>query len=216
MTVSTTINKISYAGNGTATVFAIPFPFQEAGHLKVYQMLDGVRIRRTDWTIENGNLIFAAAPVDKSHIVIMRELPLRQETDYRENEILPAETLERDLDKLTMLAQQLAEELERSVKVDVFSDVDPEELGKRVERVWSSCDNIDTVAGDLDAVRTAAALLSVKDAIVSVASVVKEISFIVHHIRNEGGLFYAEYVPAADRVVIQGQQDQAGFLFEEV
>lgn len=93
MTVSTTTNKVAYIGNGVATSFAIPFPFLEQGHLKVRQLLNNEQTDRTDWTISGGNMVFATAPADDAQIVIMREVPLTQETDYRE------ETLRRWLER---------------------------------------------------------------------------------------------------------------------
>ena len=128
MTVSTTTNKVSYEGNGLATSFAIPFPFLEITDLKVYQLLEDVQTERKDWTIQNGNLIFTTAPVLGAQIVIIREVPLKQETDYCENEILAAETLERNFDKLTMLVQQLKEQADRAVTVDIFDDTQGAEL----------------------------------------------------------------------------------------
>ena len=128
MTVSTTTNKVAYIGNGIATTFAIPFPFLEREHLKVYQLLKDVQTERTDWTVSGGNMVFATAPADDAQIVIMREVPLTQETDYRENEVLPAETLERNFDKLTMQIQQLKEQAERAVTVDIFDDTDAASL----------------------------------------------------------------------------------------
>ncbi|MBR1777076.1 MAG: hypothetical protein IJ752_00620 [Alphaproteobacteria bacterium] len=109
MTVNTTTNKVAYIGNGVAASFAIPFPFLEKEHLKVHQLLNDVQTERRDWTISGGNMVFATAPANEAQIVIMREVPLTQETDYRENEVLPAETLERNFDKLTMQVQQLKE-----------------------------------------------------------------------------------------------------------
>ena len=102
MTVSTTTNKVSYIGNGVATTFAIPFPFLKQEHLKVRQLLNNVQTERTDWTVSGGNIVFSTAPANDAQIVIMREVPLTQETDYRENGVFPAETLERNFDKLTM------------------------------------------------------------------------------------------------------------------
>ena len=128
MTVSTTTNKVAYIGNGVATTFAIPFPFLEPEHLKVKQLLDNVQTERTDWTISGGNMVFATAPENDAQIVIMREVPLTQETDYRENEVLPAETLERNFDKLTMQVQQVKEQAERAVTVDIFDDTDAASL----------------------------------------------------------------------------------------
>ncbi len=63
------------------------------------------------------------APESGAEIAIVREVPLMQETDYRDNEILHAETLERNFDKLTMQVQQLAEKSARAVTV-VKSDND--------------------------------------------------------------------------------------------
>lgn len=128
MTVSTTTNKVAYIGNGVATTFAIPFPFLEREHLKVYQLLNDVQTERTDWTVSGGNMVFETAPADGAQIVIIRKVPLTQETDYRENEILPAETLERNFDKLTMQVQQLKEQADRAVTVDIFDDTDAASL----------------------------------------------------------------------------------------
>ena len=128
MTVSTTTNKVSYIGNGIATTFAIPFPFLEKEHLKVWQLLNDIQTERTDWTVSGGNMVFATAPAENAQILIMREVPLTQETDYRENEVLPAETLERNFDKLTMQVQQLKEQTDRAVTVDIFDGTDAASL----------------------------------------------------------------------------------------
>lgn len=135
MTVSTTTNKVAYIGNGIATTFAIPFPFLEREHLKVRQLLNNVKTERTDWTVSGGNMIFATASAENAQIVIMREVPLTQETDYRENEALPAETLERNFDNLTMQVQQLKEQANRAVTVDIFDDTDAASL---IPSIWQS------------------------------------------------------------------------------
>lgn len=128
MTVSTTTNKVTYIGNGVATSFAIPFPFLETAHLSVYQLLNDIQTQREDWTVQNGNLIFETAPANGAEIVILREVPFTQETDYRENEILAAETLERNFDNLTMQVQQLKEQADRAVTVDIFDDTQAADL----------------------------------------------------------------------------------------
>lgn len=141
MTVSTTTNKISYIGNGITIEFAIPFPFLENSHLKVYQLLNDIQTQRTDWTIQNGNLVFESAPATESQIVIMREVPFTQETDYRENEILAAETLERNFDSLTMQMQQLKEQADRAVTIDVFDDSQASELLPSIRNAVSEAAN---------------------------------------------------------------------------
>lgn len=139
MTISTETNKVSYIGNGVATSFAIPFPFLEQEHLKVYQLLNNVRTERMDWTISGGNMVFAAPPAEDSQIVIMREVPWTQETDYHENETLLAETLERNLDMLTMQVQQLKEKAGRAVTVDIFDDTDAAGLIPSIRQAVSDC-----------------------------------------------------------------------------
>lgn len=142
MTVSADTNKISYIGNGTATEFAVPFPFLDAAHLKVYQLLNNVQSERTDWTIQDGNVVFASAPASEAQIVILREVPFTQETDYRENEILAAETLERNVDKLTMICQQIKEKVDRSVGVSLFSNANPSEIIDEIETLYVIKDEI--------------------------------------------------------------------------
>ena len=124
MTVSSQTNKVIYIGNGVAKEFAIPFSFLEKEHIKVRQKKNDIQTERTDWTVSGGNMVFATAPTDGAQILIMREVPLTQETDYRENEVLLAETLESNFDKLTMQVQQLNEQAGRAVTVDVFDDTD--------------------------------------------------------------------------------------------
>ena len=148
MTVSTTTNKVVYIGNGIATSFAIPFPFLEKEHLKVWQLLNDVQTERTDWTVSGGNMVFETAPADGAQIVIMREVPLTQETDYRENEILPAETLERNFDNLTMQVQQLKEKQDRALLLDVFSDDDPNEFVRDVKNAVATAQNAAQEAGN--------------------------------------------------------------------
>ncbi|MBR1777609.1 MAG: hypothetical protein IJ752_03375 [Alphaproteobacteria bacterium] len=146
MTVSTTTNKVAYFGNGIATSFAIPFPFLEREHLRVMQLLNNVQTERTDWTILGGNMIFETAPANDAQIIIMREVPLTQETDYRENEILSAETLERNFDKLTMQVQQLKEQAERAVTVDLFDDTNASSLVPSIRQAVSDCAEYATAA----------------------------------------------------------------------
>ena len=139
MTVSSQTNKIIYTGNGVAKEFAIPFSFLEREHLKVRQKKDNIQTKRTDWTVSGGNMVFETAPEAGTEIAIVREVPLTQETDYRDNEILHAETLERNFDKLTMQVQQLSEKQDRAVTVDIFDDTQAAELIPSIRKAVSDC-----------------------------------------------------------------------------
>ena len=158
MTVSSTVSSIIYVGDGLTTEFDVPFRFLEDSDLKLsIQATDGTvtdLVLNSDYTVsganeDNGGKVYLVNPVaDQAKLSILRIMDLLQETDYRENERFPAESHERALDKLTFEVQQLQEQSDRAIKVDVFSDVDPDVLRQHIERVWDSCDNIDIVAND--------------------------------------------------------------------
>ena len=164
MTVSSTTSSIIYVGDGLTTEFDVPFRFLEDSDLQLsIQATDGTvtnLVLNSDYTVsganeDNGGKVYLVNPVgDQAKLSILRVMDLLQETDYRENERFPAESHERALDKLTFEAQQLQAQLDRAIKVDVFSDVDPDVLRQHIERVWDSCDNIDTVADDITNVDT--------------------------------------------------------------
>ena len=166
MTISTQDSKVNYQGNGQTTVFQIPFPFLENNQIYVQKKdAEGILINytyATDYTVtgageENGGSVtLNVAPEQGSTISIYRDVPLTQEVDYRENEIFPAETHEEALDKLTMEVQQIQEQLDRSVKVDRFSDVDLDIIINEIERVYDSTDNIDITANNINNVNTVA------------------------------------------------------------
>ncbi len=159
MTVSSQTNKVIYIGNGVAKEFAIPFSFLEQEHIKVRQKKNDIQTERTDWTVKSGNLVFADAPESGAEIAIVREVPLTQETDYRDNEILHAETLERNFDKLTMQVQQLKEQADRAVTVDLFSQSIPSEFIGKLKTLYAKKENVNAVAEKINQVNDCAEAL---------------------------------------------------------
>ena len=173
MTVSSQRNKVLYIGNGVATEFAIPFSFLEQEHIKVRQKKNDIQTERTDWEINGGNIVFKTAPESGTEIAIVREVPLTQETDYRDNEILHAETLERNFDKLTMQVQQLAEKSARAVTVDIFDDTQADSLIPSIRKAVSACQSaVKATAEDVQkaTAQTVAATASAANAAASEAN----------------------------------------------
>ena len=134
MTLSTTANKVSYAGDGTTVSFAIPFLFLENAHISA--VLHDAAGTETTWALNTeftltgagaaagGTLTVVVSPSDYTPaagetLVIRRVVPETQETDYPEGGAFPASAHEQALDKLTMLVQQHAEEIARALKVPV-------------------------------------------------------------------------------------------------
>ena len=134
MTVSSETKKNTYSGTGSQTAFAFSFPILDEDHLLV-QLKDtngvittqtitthytvggtGNTTGSTDFT--SGTVTFVTAPASTDTVIIARNVPLTQETDYQENDTFPAETHEDALDKLTMISQEQDEQLDRTVKLD--------------------------------------------------------------------------------------------------
>ncbi len=127
MTISSTINRKEYTGNGSTTSFSFPYSVLLAADLKVYQA--GVlKTLTTHYTLSgtapytNGtNVQFLVAPASAESIVILRDPALTQLLDLLINSALPADELEKSYDLLTMLQQRLSERVDRSFH---FSDTD--------------------------------------------------------------------------------------------
>ena len=142
MTVSSTTNKTGYEGNGIVSEFAIPFYFLKETDIEVWFVSKTVAEKRldygTDYTVSGagnqngGSVTLAEAPAVGDKITVARVVPMTQEVDYRENEIFPAETQERALDKLTMMVQQNAEKLTRSLTLGITSSENPDEILPRI------------------------------------------------------------------------------------
>jgi hypothetical protein len=124
MTVSASTSRADYTGNGTTTVFSVPFYFLDNTHLLVYKTtvagVTSTMALTTDYTVtgagspSGGSITMAVAPSSGETIAILRNVPLDQTTNYVANDPFPAESHESALDKLTMIAQQLYEKVNRA------------------------------------------------------------------------------------------------------
>lgn len=165
MTVKSDQRKIIYQGNGTTTQFAVPFYFIQNADIQA-SVNDGTTttdlVLGTDYTltgagVETGGTLTTVSPVAAgSEIAILRAVAYKQEMDIPENDIFPSQNMERALDRLTMQTQQLAEQVDRSVKVDVFSDVDPAFFGLEIEALYAIKDDLTTDAANISAITTTA------------------------------------------------------------
>ncbi len=129
MTVPTTTNRISYSGS-TATGYPYTFKIFSNSDLEVYQTSGATTQKLTldaDYTVSGagqdsgGNVTLAQAPAASDILTIRRVLPLTQEIDYQPLDPFPAESHEEGLDRGVMLAQQIQEELGRSLKLAAYT-----------------------------------------------------------------------------------------------
>lgn len=143
MTVSSEVSSVSYNGNGSTQIFAVPFYFLDDSHLRVIlRAADGtetVQTITTNYTVsgagnqDGGSVTMLAAPASGVTLAIVRNVPATQETDYVANDPFPAESHERALDKLTMLIQQAGFDISRAIRVP-DSDPEPSLLPSSIDR----------------------------------------------------------------------------------
>ena len=130
MTVSTTIIKNFHNGNASTTNFAYQFRILEDTDLLVIIRTnstgaEATKTLLTHYTVagagdaSGGSITFTAGniPASGETVVIRRNVPQTQAIDYIANDPFPAETHEEGLDRSTMVAQQVAEESNRSIKL---------------------------------------------------------------------------------------------------
>ena len=115
MTVSSTINAISYTGNSILTTFAYTFRIFADTDLQVY--VNGVlKTLTTDYTVTGagnvggGNVIFGVAPAAVP-ITIKRVVATTQGTVYVSGDSFPTKSTEDAFDRLTMICQQLQDRM---------------------------------------------------------------------------------------------------------
>lgn len=128
MTVSSELNRKQYTGDGVTTSFATsPVVFFDSSDLDVYVVTTATGAatqltETTDYTVSGGGgstgtvslAGLYGAPSAAQTLVIVRNVPLTQATDFVQNDASDAEVVEDALDKLTMADQQLSARLTRS------------------------------------------------------------------------------------------------------
>ena len=125
MTVSTTSARVAYAGNGSTTAFTVPWLFLSNADLQVRKRsssgTESTLAVGTDYTVagalspSGGTVTLLAPPATGETVVIIRDPIIIQSTDYLPNDPFPAESHERALDLLTMIAQRLDDRLDRAL-----------------------------------------------------------------------------------------------------
>lgn len=132
MTVTSTTSRVSYTGNGSTTIFSVPFYFLANSHLAVtvVDTYGGITtlVLNTDYTVSGagntsgGSITCTTAPAFGTTVLITRNVPATQETDYQSNDPFPAATHEAALDKLTMLVQQQSNTNARALAFPLSDD----------------------------------------------------------------------------------------------
>jgi len=116
LTVSDTTPRIQYTATSSQTVFAYGFAIFTDSDLKVYKDSTLMTLSSNSDTVSyqvsgaattaGGNVTFGAGLTTGEIVTIYRDLPVARSSDYQTGGDLLAETLNDDLDKVVMMAQQ--------------------------------------------------------------------------------------------------------------
>lgn len=185
--------KVSYMGDGATTAFPIPYKFIEAADIKliVYELATETETEITrDFYIDTESSVLyypgyppgqelgeaerpPILPVGKK-LTIYRDTPATQTVDMGDKYPLPV--LEKMSDKLTLIAQEIKEELARTLKVSKSSDEKSDELLNRI------------FAAASDAVRAAVSAYGSKtaaeDSVAEAGKIAAEIGGHIEHVEE--------------------------------
>ena len=131
MTISTTIIKNSYSGDGSVVAFTYAFKITDEDFIEVIVKTDltgtesvrAIGTGSTNYAVTGvgeaggGTVTFVTAPTSAETVVLRRSTTQTQALDLIENDNLPANSLENAFDKNLSIAQELQEQLDRSFKV---------------------------------------------------------------------------------------------------
>lgn len=127
MTVASAVNKVTYTGNGATTDFATGFLFYAEEDLTVIETVIATGVEtvlslNTHYTVtgvgdpNGGTVIAVTAPANTKKWTILREVDYVQEYDPEDGDPLASLSLEQAFDLLCMMAQQLKELSDRSIR----------------------------------------------------------------------------------------------------
>jgi len=136
MAVESTNISVVYTVTSAASgqEFSIPFPYIDKENVIAYSVTDGEATNLTygtDYTVNNSTLTVTGALTVGSKLVIHRVTPLTQEIDWEDGQAVYTPDIEQADDKLTFIAQEFANQIDRAVKItneDAAAGVTPEDL----------------------------------------------------------------------------------------
>lgn len=140
MTMPSSVSRVRYEGNGTATQFPFSFKVWETNQLAVTLTgPDGKSSDATGWTAsldEDGGAVtylHDGSPLPEGWLLaITRDMPFTQEIDLVSATRFDPAVMEDGLDIATAERQQLREQLSRSVILPPTSDKSPQEMADRL------------------------------------------------------------------------------------
>lgn len=135
MTISSQTTVHSYVGDGQQSKWPILFIFLSPEHVKAIRTtsagVENTLRYGADYQVEaleGGGGQCTASVARGEKLTLYLDVPITQDTDLRNTGLLRAEVIERMSDKLTLVAQQHQNMIERCVKVSRSSSLKPDAM----------------------------------------------------------------------------------------
>lgn len=180
-----------YNGNGVTTAFNYTFPITAIGEVKVVRqnadLTETVLVLTTDYTVTGagnpagGQVILnsgALLPAG-AKLVLLLDMDFDQAVDYSNQGRIQLSLLEISLDKLTLAARQLREELLRAVTVDAFGTADITQLRTNINALAAIEAQVITVSNNIANVQTVAGISA---NVTTVAGIAANVTTVVNNI----------------------------------
>lgn len=170
--------RVQYLADGVQSAFTFPFAIFADTDLEVW--LDDA-LQSGGYSVSGagistgGTALFAVAPAAGVRVTLRRRLPIRRTTDYQADGLIRAKTLNDEMDYQVAALQQVAEELNRSLRrsatsADTVDMVLPTPLAGRGLKWNASGTALVNTTNDPDAVGDATAAAATAQVAAAVAS----------------------------------------------
>jgi len=121
ITIGDIAPRVQYVADGVLTAFTFPFPIFEEGDLEI--RLDGAALVggatvSGAGASDGGSVTFAEPPASGTRVTLRRRLKIARATDFQDNGVLRARTLNDELDYQVAAIQQVADEVSGAVRLD--------------------------------------------------------------------------------------------------
>jgi hypothetical protein len=151
MTISSNLNKKIYIGNGLTKIFDYDFDVLDENDLEIYlansntgivtQLTTNYSVSPTEGSFpsSSGTVTYPLIGVAISNtyiFIILRSMDIAQPTVYPNNTSLKPKVVEKSFDRITMISQQIQEQINRCVKTSIAgsSDIDLDLLGQYADQ----------------------------------------------------------------------------------
>lgn len=141
MTLDSTTSKVQYTQSGTTTAWPVPYKFLDNEDLIVITTVDDVDttlVLDTDYTVAGagddagGTVTISPAVATGTRVTIYREIDLDQPTELTTAGGWFPKVHEAVFDRLTMIDQQLQEQLDRAVKLAPTTTLNPDTVAEEL------------------------------------------------------------------------------------